>query len=408
MLEYKKTIITISVVLALTLLSVWYAYLTKTQKKPDAVSQFQSYTPRDSVASPTNTPDGFGEPAKNNTIKPTGNEPTAEQPKKDIEPVALTGDPVGGGAFAETEGTVKTLFVDRAKGTIYEVDQNTNKATKISNITIPGIVDFAVDTLGTTMLLKTSTSPNSHELILTTPSTSTKGGSAQKITLDTNVIDAVIGNAVYYLNKDTLRGGSTLYRTDSKGENKKSLWHSSLTDWILKQPSEDTLEIQQKASNGVPGYSFLFSIKDKKLTPLLSDIAGLETLVSPKKNFVLYTSSNKGVIITKIKRLSTGKEVTLASPTFPEKCAWAKDESFVVCGFPEIPKSKLLPDEWYQGSVTLIDKIQEIDPLSGNLTEIKRKKGISEIDVQKISLATTKKQMLIVDKKTGILWTLSL
>jgi hypothetical protein len=406
------TILIIVVLAAIMGLSLWYAYLTQQQSKPDFINSYETYSPRDG-ASPTqegaSSTGGFSE--ANGTIQPTGNEPAGAEKSSGAnaasrDALALTGDPVGGGAFSGSGDSLKTLYVDRAKGAIYEIDTETNKATKISNVTIPGIVDFAVDSLGTTMLMKTSTTPDAETLILSTPGSAATN--AQKVVLDSGVIDAVIGDAVYYIARDSVNGGSTLYKTDTHGDNRKTLWHSALTNWNIALPDNNTLTLQQKPSNGVPGYAYTFTPADKKITPILGDLPGLQVLVSPKKNFVLYTTSKGSVVSTKIRRLSTGVEITLTQPTLPEKCAWATDETFIVCGFPEIPLGTILPDEWYQGAVSFTDKLFSIDPLDASTENIVQKGEAAKIDIEKISIAPNNKHILIVDKKTGILWTLAL
>jgi hypothetical protein len=79
-----------------------------------------------------------------------------------------------------------------------------------------------------------------------------------------------------------------------------------------------------------------------------------------------------------------------------------------VCGFPEIPLGTILPDEWYQGAVSFTDKLFSIDPLDASTENIVQKGEAAKIDIEKISIAPNNKHILIVDKKTGILWTLAL
>lgn len=395
-------VIIFSVLGALLALSLWYTYLTK---KEVARTEVTTYTPFSPVGG--GGVGGSTSPKEQNgTEKQKGAQETVE--KKPVTKTtgvldSVTAVPVGGGGFAGKEQ--KTIFIDRAKGSIFALSGSKNP-DRISSVTIPGIAEFSLGSLGTTALMKTSTSPSEGKITIASIATTPGEKKNEPITLPDNVIDAVLSDALYFFSRNET-GGATLYEADTDGEDRKTLWTSTLTNWTLRSVSPGILEITAKASNDTPGIAFLFGVLKKEVTPLFTDLPGLTTLVSPKKTYVLYTTTSGSQIQTKIKSLVTGEEMTLQKPALPEKCAWAHDESFLICGISSFPTTATIPDAWYQGAISLNDTISKIDPSTGDIQAITQEKT-APLDVERPEIDTSNKNVLFVDKKTGLLWTLTI
>lgn len=394
-------IIIFSVLIALLALSLWYTYLTKEEVARNDVT---SYTP----FSPISGGSGGGNvtSTKSNGAPQTTQEQKQQQATTPVTSGVLdsvTAAPAGGGGFAGKEQ--KTVFIDRAKGTIYSI-RDTKAPERISNVTIPGISDFSLDTLGTTALLKTATTPVEGHVTITSIAPQSGEKKNVPITLPDDVIDAVIADKLYFFARNET-GGATLYSADTDGEERSTLWTSTLTNWTLRNVSPGTLEIATKASNDIPGISFLFGVSKKEIVPLFTDMPGLMTLISPKQTYVLYTTASQSTIQTKIKSLVTGEEMPLQRAVLPEKCAWAHDESFILCGVSAFQNTDIVPDTWYQGATTLTDTLQRIDPATGAMDTVTQEES-APIDVERPEIDSENKTLLFVDKKTGLLWTLSI
>lgn len=402
----KKYISLISIVVslgALLLLLLWYGYLQRSASTGSFEKVFSSYSPQ---ASGGNT---AGKALQTRKNAPAANPQSPPQNARDAAPHTegkkIADTAVGGGS--DILG-VSVRYVDRAKGYVYQTNLATGESKRISNIVLPGAFDIrftsqdnaivqTLDDRGTTI---------AHAL------TFTADGSAVDTTIPLALIDIATTptqDTVYALARDE-NGGVVLvsfplpYTPDTTPTR---LWTSSLAQWRLRASQAGQLVLTQKASNGIPGYSYLFNQKTKKLEKLEGDTPALQTLPSPSGAYTLITRADGEEVHTHLLTMKTRSSIELSRITLPEKCVWETTdglETGVMCGFPKQIPRRDLPDIWYQGGFIFDDTLGRVDLATGAITEVDMHLDVP-VDMTDLHIGAHGTALIFTDKTTGALWT---
>ncbi|MEQ1561664.1 MAG: hypothetical protein ABL899_03015, partial [Nitrospira sp.] len=144
---------------------------------------------------------------------------------------------------------------------------------------------------------------------------------------------------------------------------------------------------------------------------ILPGIFGLNTLVSPKGDRVLYSETYGDGLSIKTFVRKDRKTIDIPTVTLPEKCVWSRNEpTYVFCAVPQTIQGKEYPDTWYMGLTSFNDQIWKIDTDSGGATliAIPRETTPEEIDATNLSLSKNENILLFINKKDGALWSLNL
>jgi hypothetical protein len=385
---------------------LWYSYLQKQKTSQTFDSVFSAYAPGS----------GGGGGQTNGAGSVRANQPaqSAQAPKTPTEftnskkPISsrISDAPVGAGSDVVGDSV---RFVDRGKGYVFQTNLSSGKTERISNVVLPGAFDvrFLSSTNAVVQTLDPDGTIVAHAL------TFTKDGNATEVPIPLSILDMVTNDEaglVYALARSD-EGGVALvsfpipYDTAQKPT---IVWTSSLTNWQLERGGADSLYLAQKAANGIPGTSYLFSLKTKALSKITGDTPGLSGSASPTASYVLETTGDGATVTTRVRSLTTKTSVTLPRITFPEKCVWETDGSGsttgLLCGFPKAIPLYELPDVWYRGAFIFDDVLGRVDLATGEVVEVETKLE-DAVDMVDLRLGGGGNTLIFTDKKTSALWT---
>ena len=321
----------------------------------------------------------------------------------------------------------KKLFVryeERTSGHIFEMGHNENLAKKLSNTTITRIYQSIPNVNGQSMLIRRFDDNNNAQNIyasLTEPivvASTTVGenliGKLNQSLLSPDIKEvAVSPNAtkIFYLTKvgSDFIGTIEDFGGKQTGVNKKQVFNSPLSEWLIQWPQDNTLYLNTKPSANVPGFLFSQVLnKASGITKILGDINGLTSNISPDPKYMVYSESVAGGIKTYLFNITTREKFVLPLTTLPEKCIWGGiNKTTLYCAVPTSLPTVDYPDAWYQGIISFNDEIWKIDTVAGN-TELLLDKATLDmsggVDAINLVLSPNEDYLLFTNKKDSSLW----
>lgn len=301
--------------------------------------------------------------------------------------------------------TTALMFVDRITGYVYGHNIESGRTYQITNTTVPGVYDAYIWDNGARVLMRYLDTDN--KTIISTlssiPSVQEDGG-AQPLLATTflpNNISSVAKSqslsSISYVVPNT--AGSSFYTITSKGATR--IADSPFSEWTVSYGGEQAYATT-KASAYLEGSTYAL--------PTFSRILGDKTgLVStPGIGGIMLNSmwAQSGLMSFGIK---DGNSIILPIKTIASKCV-AYGSPYFLCGVPKsIPLGEEgLPDDWYQGRVSLDDTLTVVNALTGDsytLYGIDEKYGKMDI----VQIRTTQKGDLVsyIRKQDGSLFLLN-
>lgn len=317
--------------------------------------------------------------------------------------------PVAGFAFTQ-DGTVR--FVDRATGHVFEKGVDAQTAVRIEQTTTPRVYEatFVNNARG---VIRRSTTEN--EMVLSAYSTllpdteDTDGG-------DTTFLPAHISSLVTSPDSTQIayvlltQEGSSVVLSNADGGEKKEVFRSALRGWSIQWEPAGIL-ITQKASRDVAGTSLFIPTKKTHPETIIDRAVGLETLLSPDGERVLFSSiSDDDLPTLKVLERSTGEVTPLFVIGLASKCVWADDHINVLCALADTESSTIALDEWYQGILHFADSLWKIDIEENLLIQeapISLQGGLA-LDMVSLTLNEDGSVLLFKNKTDQTLWALTL
>ena len=397
-------IITFIVILLIIIGLFFYFQNNKKQNKPNEQSNSQSFNPfgtSDNVNSNQNN-------NNNNSVDWTNNTSAENSRFNQISKLAIA----GAGYFEETKqdnsGNNQTIpylrYVDRVTGHIYEDNLKTNKETKISNSTIPGVHEVLINSSAKTFIYRYLSSVNNS----ITSYVATLGESKGEF-LPSNIIDISTSpdkNNYFYLVK-TANGVSGFIDSFDKN-NASQVFTFPFSDWRSQWINSQTIYLTTKPSSVVDGALFSLNAKNGTLTKLFGGVKGLTTLSNSDGSLVVYGAS----LATgpKLELLNTKDHTTktLDSYGLPEKCIWAQDNINIYCAIPNKIIGNNYPDSWYQGLVSFDDYFVKINTKTGDKSTLANSTNQTPVDAINLFLDKNGDTLFFTNKKDSTLWSLKL
>lgn len=370
--QRKAYIITGLIVIGLiTSLSVWYFYLTQQESTSKLTTDVLYDTSGGSFSG------GFYEDMSDAETNPERTQQSPQEPEDTVATSSSTSTPekepeVWNMVQITTEPTTQAvltssstaIYVERKTGHIY---QNTNfNKERISGITLTRIEHSLV--LNDTQVLLIPEGA-AAELI-------TLGDATTTYTFTEPVISPVLNqDNVYYLTP--LEIGVALREFIPSTKSITTIWESELRGWTLENAQSGSFLLTQTPSQNIPGYAYLFTITDRTLMPVLSDMPGLMARMSPDGSRTIYSTSQRETELY-LKTPQTTQKLTIK--TLADKCRWGSDSINLYCAIPEtLPKG--LPDSWLKGVVHTNDSLWRIDTNSGEATLLAQDTGLDIINI---------------------------
>jgi hypothetical protein len=347
----------------------------------------------------------------------------------------------GAAAFERTGGSSRTIigedgsetvsrntfvvfrYIERATGHLYEAREDSLTQTRLSNTTIPRVVDAkflqdgervllrtlkedqeTVETLSARVVAKSTTSPATSGILA-------DGYALEGPYLYQNITDAKINsNGLTYLIPQNT-GGSALITSSFDDLSKRLVFESPLRDWVISRLNQNKVLMTTKADSRVPGFSYLINTQNGAMEKLLGDINGLTTLVSPDEKWMIYSVSRNTETNTFVKNLRTNETKRFGISTLPEKCVFSTNNTDIVfCAGPSQFPRETLPESWYKGVLSFNDNLWRADLSSDNYDKLlsDREEIEQSFDMIKLEVSPQENFVLFINKKDLTLWSLEI
>jgi len=317
--------------------------------------------------------------------------------------VAFEIPPVTTSSTTFTPGDIGVHYIDRESGNVYEYRALTRKLTRMSNKTLPGIQEASWLPDGSMALVRflAQASGSSH---INTYALPFDGNGGYVLQADLNQAIFTGSSTIFTLTtSDTSSVGST---ANADGTNIKTLFSSPLTS-IMARAAGASIVTVNKAASEIDGYAF--SLSNGVFTPILGPLKGLTILPSPSGKIILYSYTDGSTFHMSTLNLTDGTVIELPLATLAEKCVWTSDNTSLYCGIPS-SFSGNLPDDWYQGTTSFVDKIWRIDLTTRLATLIVDPSYVGKTDIDAVNLTIDPNSQVLVfrNKKDSSLWAYSL
>jgi hypothetical protein len=445
----KTTLITILAILLLVVIGAyWYFFVTSGSDAIETPSGQQSgFSPFGRPSTGTGTPGGT---VTNNSGSTTT--PNTQGTKTKIPTLRLLSNtPVGGYGASTTEtvitkatklasstqtlGTTHIRWVDRGRGNVYEAKGNTQDIATLSNTVVPKIFESVWDKnltsftafsiseqnnsisavlaeLKTRSIAKTSTSTST-----TSPQTNNTSSITPYELKGKKLPDNIIAYAVSP-KKDRIfimvneSGTGIGYVSNFNGTSPTQIFTTPLTQINAEWPSDNVIAITTKGSATERGFLYFVDPKTGVWNKILGPLPGLSTKVSTDAKYVFVSvAGNADNIITSIYNVSTRTGTDGIIRTLADKCIWGNFyKDIVYCAVPSQPVKATYPDDWYKGTISLIDKIWQVNATTGEIKLISSIVDTSDrvIDAFNLGLDPKDNFLIFMNKNDLSLWSLDL
>jgi hypothetical protein len=350
--------------------------------------------------------------------------PTEEIPNE-IPPAVnklrqISQDPISGFSVTENLNTQKTdiRYILRSNGNIYEAYTDSLESKRLSITTIPKVYESLWLPNGNNLIiryLKDKTENIETFSVKINPATTTLNefeGGVDGNHLVENITTLDInpnGNKIFYLTHNL--NGSSGYISDPNGLNKKLIFESPLTEWLVSWPKEEMITFNTKASVNIPGYLYFLNSKTGNFSKVIGGINGLTSKTNKETTEVLYSDSIRNEPRLYLLNVKSGESKLLPWNTLPEKCVWSKNDAKIIyCAVPSSFPVGKYPDFWYQGLVGFSDKIWMIntDTLASTLIFDINKETNNSIDVVNIQTDKNSDYLFFMNKTDLTFWSLNI
>ncbi len=313
----------------------------------------------------------------------------------------LSNTPVGGygasttGAIGAKPASTTTAirWVERGRGNVYEARGNTLDIATLSNTVVPKIyesvwnknltgfaalqlTDVSAAPNGIFAELKTRVLPKiATSTASTTGSQQTSNGSLTPYELKGKSLPANIVSYAASPKKDRLfmfmnqNGTGIGYTSALDGTGMVQIFTTPLTQVNVDWPSDNTIAITTKGSADERGYLYFVDPKTGVWKKIIGPLPGLSTKVSTDGKWVAASfTGNADNILTSIYNVPENKGTDAVIRTLADKCVWGNFyKQMLYCAVPSQPVAATYPDDWYTGSVSLVDKIWQVNAATGEI-----------------------------------------
>src|SRR3989339_1850303 len=322
--------------------------------------------------------------------------------KQEAELLKLTQEAIAGATFANG----KVRYIERATGHLYEIGPSGEEKNRISNTTIPRILEavWSKNASSSVIRILDETGENLRNF-----AAAFTGSSTQGVFLPFNITSITASpaeNKIFYLLKNS--GQTSGIQTDFENKNRKELINVPFGEFLADWPEKNSITLLSKPSNLAEGFLFKLDLKTLSLTKILGNIKGLFAKMSPDGKKIIYSqSAGNQNLETSILILDNSQKIPLGIATLAEKCVFANGSANVAyCAAPRFIPNAALPDAWYQGIISFSDDFWQIDAESGILKILAG--GAEDIDAINLFLDPEDKFLFFTNKKDNALWRLQL
>ncbi len=313
-----------------------------------------------------------------------------------------------------TETVPAVRYAETGNGNIFETIADTMIEKRLSNMTIPRIIEAYFTDNGNNVIMRYL--GDDGDTIQTyvghlmgnirdqeAPQENLQGGLLAQNISDVSVSPS--GKNFLYLAPFGNKIATVL--ADQTGSNRTDIFYTSFHSWLPMWTNDQYALFVTKASAYMPGFAYTVNTQTGGMVKTLGNISGLMAKMSPDGKYLLYSRSVQNGTKLYLLNIGNGTTTDLEIGTLADKCTWTMDSSAVYCAVPIGLGSGIYPDDWYQGIMTFSDTFWRIDP-KGNYINYElftpTKEGAPEIDGINLQIDSSGKYLFFVNKKDGMLW----
>ncbi len=324
----------------------------------------------------------------------------------------ITEGPVVPGMYVRTEGAstassspdTVVRYIDRKSGNAYTYRASTGTVTRTSNRTVPGIQTATWFADGSAALVRYLSGPS-----LSTINTYVlRTDGSQGFFLAQDVAEVAIASSTI-LTLASGVNGSVATTLKGDGSRLAEIFTTPLSKLRISFLGKDRYFAFTKPSGTLDGTAYVISAG--RFSTVAGPLPGLVAKSSPSGTWMIVSFVNAGVLQLKLVNLTSGESIALPIGTIADKCVWTADDTAVYCGVPKSPSiSATYPDDWYQGAITLNDRLWRID-VAGRYTQLVldlEKEVESPVDIQTLAIDPNGSMLLFLNKNDGSLWSYAL
>lgn len=370
---------------------------------------------------PSTNPFGNNVSNRTSTTTQTGNEYNPTGANKKLATLRqLYAYPVSGSAIIDKGDATKVRFVDRATGNVHEILSNAEETKRITNTTIPKILEAVWSSTGESLILRYSVNNNdqidnfSGKIKSSTSTSNAFSGEITGKVVYKNADSIIInpsGNKSFGLIKNGDLKGSYGLISSLDGSSNKQIFTSEVSEWLTSWPKDNTIMFVTKPSYKQYGYLFSLNTDSGAFDKVFGGIYGLTALVNKDISKIVYSNTSRSSVRLNFLDTKLGVDKNLQIATLSDKCVWGnKDNTTVYCAVPKYIPNNNYPDAWYQGVVSFSDDIWRINVEQGT-TELLYQIGTSEnvsLDAYDLKISTGDDFLVFTDKNSLSLWGLTI
>lgn len=297
-----------------------------------------------------------------------------------------------------TATTTEVRYVERVTGNVYAYDSALATLTRLTNRTLPGIERASFSQDGGTVVLQFLDPETDTIQSYALPVANDAGG----YLLEQNLSQAFVAGSSTLITASPSSSGIIVTSAKLDGTNAKTLF-SSVLSAITVLPSTKEYFAYTKPASSVDGYGF--TVSGNTFTRVLGPLRGLTLLPSPSGKSVIYSALSGNALKGNVMDVATHTVTPLPLAIAPEKCVWTASETAVYCA---VPRSigGIWPDAWYQGRISLSDRIWKIDLASRTASLVVDPDQVAQVQVDAVSLTIDPQSDLLVftNRNDGSLW----
>jgi hypothetical protein len=343
---------------------------------------------------------------KNNSSKTQGNTPVSVAPRL----VEINAGPITPGEVvvdvpaknASSSPDVLATYIERESGNVFSYSVQTNKNTRTSNKTIPGIQ--VADWLPNASAAFVRYLSGDDFSTINTYALNADGSDGLFLPQDLADI-AVSSTSVLTLASGVNGSVASLENTDGTGAS--TIFTTPLSELRVSFAGKNKYLAYTKPSAGLAGDAFIVDASGH-FSRIAGPLDGLTALASHSGTWVLISYVLNNALQMELINTATNETVPLPVATITDKCVWTNDDSAIYCGIPTNTSSDdAYPDDWYQGAVQFSDKIWKID-VSGRFAQLTLDFGGATngtlLDAEALAIDPSNTELVFINKNDNSLW----
>jgi hypothetical protein len=206
--------------------------------------------------------------------------------------------------------------------------------------------------------------------------------------------------------------GSIGYVANFDGTKATQIFTTPLTQLNVDWPSDNIITITNKGTADRAGFLYFVNPKTGTWRKILGPLNGLSTKVSPDgKRIFISVSGTSNDVISGIYNVASSSATDVVLHTLADKCVWGNFYTEIVyCAVPFQSISATYPDDWYKGTLSTVDKIWQINAVTGETKLVAPLIGQADrvIDAYNLGVDAKDNYLFFVNKNDLSLWSLDL